>query len=197
MLLLGATQVAQGSWIHVKALVAQQLLQQAWLRGQQSGLIEKPWPWADTHPVARLQVPRLGIDQIVLEGNHGQALAFGPGLASESVMPGTEGVMLISGHRDTHFRFMRNLRVGDQVRVDSISGEHLAYRVTDTRVVNAHDLYLQSDNTHKLLLATCWPFNSAVLGGQWRFVVIAEPVLPVTVARVAFVAKRGGLYGGY
>ena len=68
LVLLGLWQTGSGAWIYVKARLAQVLLQRAWadtLAGQRD---VKPWPWADTWPVARLVVPSLGIDQIVLEG---------------------------------------------------------------------------------------------------------------------------------
>jgi len=79
LVLLGLWQTGSGTWIYVKAKLAQVLLQRAWavsLAGQRD---VKPWPWADTWPVARLVVPSLGIDQIVLAGAHGRTLAFGPG----------------------------------------------------------------------------------------------------------------------
>ena len=79
LVLLGLWQTGSGAWIYVKARLAQVLLQRAWvstLAGQQD---VKPWPWADTWPIARLVVPSQGIDQIVLEGAYRRTLAFGPG----------------------------------------------------------------------------------------------------------------------
>src|SRR5690606_25926119 len=72
---------AQPAWLQAKAALAQVLLQSAWSQSRDSGDAVKPWPWADTHPVARLSVPRLAIDQIVLAGDAGRVLAFGPGWA--------------------------------------------------------------------------------------------------------------------
>jgi len=70
-ILLAAALFFLGSafYIPAKAMLAQQLLQQAWADTLRShGKINRPWPWADTWPVARLIVPGRHIDQIVLEG---------------------------------------------------------------------------------------------------------------------------------
>ena len=70
----------QGSYIHAKAKLAQSLIRGAWektLAGQKE---VRPWPWADTWPVARLIVPRLKVDLFVLAGSSGRTMAFGPGL---------------------------------------------------------------------------------------------------------------------
>ncbi len=77
--LLGLVLVGQGLWIHAKALLAQVLLERAFEQTLATGAPVKPWPWADTWPVARIEFPRLGKSVIVLAGSSGQALAFGPG----------------------------------------------------------------------------------------------------------------------
>lgn len=174
LLLAGLSQFAQGGWIYLKASLAQQLLQHAWQKSLNNGHEIKPWPWADTSPIARLQLPRLEIDTIVLRGDHGQALAFGPGHAAGGVMPGEPGTLLISGHRDTHFRFMRDLVLGDRVRLESIGGAVRDYRIIETQIVDADSFRVDTVGPDRLLLATCWPFDTAVPGGPFRFIAIAE-----------------------
>ena len=76
------------------------LIERAWQRSlNDGGRPVKPWPWADTWPVARLTVPEQGIELLVLAGDSGNALAFGPGLAPYSTPPGVRGVAVIAGHR--------------------------------------------------------------------------------------------------
>src|SRR5512134_469774 len=104
---IGLWQVGQGGWIYAKALLAQHMLQHAWARTLAGEREVRPWPWADTWPVARLRVPVHGIDLIVLDGVSGRTLAFGPGHAGGSAPPGAPGTAIISGHRDTHFRFLQ------------------------------------------------------------------------------------------
>ena len=83
---------------------------------------QRPWSWADTVPVGRLEFVRQRRSMIVLEGDAGRTLAFGPGLRTGSAMPGTPGNSVISAHRDTHFAVLRHVVVGDMVRVDADRG---------------------------------------------------------------------------
>src|SRR6267154_2711337 len=77
--LAGLVLFGQGAYIHAKALLAQVLLERAFSETIASGREVKPWSWADTWPVARIEVKRLHASAIVLAGSSGQALAFGPG----------------------------------------------------------------------------------------------------------------------
>jgi sortase A len=88
---LGLVLLSQGLWIHAKALLAQVLLERAFAQTLASGQDVKPWSWADTWPVARLEFPRLGRTTIVLNGSSGQALAFGPGHVEGTPAPGERG----------------------------------------------------------------------------------------------------------
>src|SRR5882762_7872122 len=76
---LGTWELGRGAWIQAKAWLAQSLIAHAWTRTLSGERQAKPWPWADTWPVARLTVPRLGIERYVLAGADGAAMAFAPG----------------------------------------------------------------------------------------------------------------------
>jgi sortase A len=99
LLFVGVYQVAQAAYIHVKAQFAQFLLRKSWERTMAGAKAVKPWPWADTWPVARLEVPRLGVDQLVLADASGEAMAFGPGHLSNTAAPGAPGNTMPTGHR--------------------------------------------------------------------------------------------------
>ena len=107
----------QGAYIHAKALLAQLLLERAFDAAIVTGHTMKPWSWADTWPVARIEVRRIGASAIVLAGSSGQALAFGPGHVELTPNAGERGVAVYSAHRDTHFRFLRNVAVGDEIDI--------------------------------------------------------------------------------
>ena len=92
----------------------------------------KPWSWADTWPVARIEVKRLNASAIVLAGSSGQALAFGPGHVELTPDAGERGVAVYSAHRDTHFRFLRNVVVGDEIDVTRSDGRMFRYRADAT-----------------------------------------------------------------
>ena len=174
LVLVGLWQTGSGAWIYMKAQLAQVLLQRAWastLAGQQD---VKPWPWADTWPIARLVVPSLGIDQIVLEGAYGRTLAFGPGHLEASARPGEKGAMVLTGHRDTHFRFLEQLRPGETIMLQARTGEWHRFTVQDRQIVDsrAASIHPDEDGRH-LILVTCYPFEAIVPGGPLRYVVTA------------------------
>jgi sortase A len=175
LLLAGAFALGQGGWIGAKAGLAQLLLDAAWRHSAAAAGPVKAWPWADTWPVARLTVPAHGVDQVVLEGASGEALAFGPGRLAGSAAPGAAGNLVLSGHRDTHFRFLRDLVPGDLVRVEDTRGQVHRYTVEGSEVVDArrYGLRLDGDGA-RLTLVTCWPFDALVPGGPLRYVVYAN-----------------------
>ena len=108
--LIGLILFGDGAYIHAKAWLAQVLLERAFDRSLATGEMIKPWSWADTWPVARIEVKRIGASAIVLEGVSGQALAFGPGHIPQTADAGERGVAVYAAHRDTHFRFLRIAR---------------------------------------------------------------------------------------
>ncbi len=169
-------QLGSGVYIHAKAAVAQHLLQRAWDRSLAGEREVEPWPWADTWPVARLEVPAHGVDLFVLAGGTGHTLAWGPGHLAGTAPVGAPGNAVVAGHRDTHFAFLRELRVGDEIHTEDVAGRQRVYRVARSFVTHDRDasVIAPSEDT-RLTLVTCWPFGAAVPGGSQRYVVVAEP----------------------
>jgi sortase A len=180
---LGLVLFGQGVWIHAKALLAQVLLERAFAASLAEGAPVKPWSWADTWPVARIEVPRLHRSEIALAGASGQALAFGPGHVERTPEAGEPGTAVYAAHRDTSFAFLGEVRVGDQIRVTRRDGKRFSFRVTGTSVVrwDASGIAADADG-HHLVLATCWPLDART-SGPLRYVVHAE--LARNVAAVA------------
>ncbi|MEJ2346072.1 MAG: class GN sortase [Gammaproteobacteria bacterium] len=175
---LGTWQLGAGGYIHAKAWLAQRLLERAWSEARAGAGHVKPWPWADTWPVARLRFPRRHVDLIVLAGATGRTLAFAPGHLSGTPLPGQAGDSVISGHRDTHFRFLQYVKVGEPIEVESTDGSVKRFRVTATRVVNGTNARLAAGgNTPMLTLVTCYPFDAIVPGGPLRYLVTARAVI--------------------
>lgn len=172
---VGVWQVAAGAAIHAKAHVAQHLLHRAWDRTLRGEADVRPWPWADTWPVARLRVPAHGVDLIVLDGVSGRTLAFGPGHVSTSVRPGAAGTAILSGHRDTHFRFLARLAPGDEIVIETTTQRLARFRVHETAVVDGRHGVVRTDRDEaRLVLVTCYPFEAVVPGGPLRWIVAAE-----------------------
>jgi sortase A len=179
LLACGSWQIGHAGYIHVKAALAQVLLERSWQRSLRGVSAPRPWPWADTWPVARLRVARIDVDEIVLAGASGRTLAFGPAHVDGSAMPGGEGISVIAGHRDTHFEFLRQLRAGDGLWIDRPDGSSVAYRVRDVAVLDARKDRVPLDVAADALeLVTCFPFDAIAPGGPLRYRVLAERVSP-------------------
>jgi sortase A len=174
LLIAGAMLIGQGLWIHAKAMLAQVLLERAFAQTLATGQTVKPWSWADTWPVARVEFPRLGKSEIVLAGASGQALAFGPGQVERTPPAGEPGTTIYSAHRDTHFAFLGAVMSGDEVVVTRGDGARFHFRVTGTSVVrwDASGIDPYADGRH-LVLATCWPLDGK-FAGPLRYLVHAE-----------------------
>jgi len=175
LLCFGFWQLGQGAYIPAKAWLAQELMQRAWSRTANGEIRAAPWPWADTWPVARLMAGSGETDLIVLAGSSGRTLAFAPGHVSASAAPGEIGNAVIAGHRDTHFRFLKDVHLGELFRLESGEGAEYRYEVVGIDIVDSRtgSLLLDTD-TAMLSLVTCYPFDSRESGGPLRFVVTAR-----------------------
>jgi sortase A len=170
----GLVLIGQGVWIHAKAALAQVLLDRAFAQTIATGENVKPWSWADTWPVARIDVPRLRASTIVLHGSSGQALAFGPGHVEQTPDAGEPGIAVYSAHRDTHFRFLKDVVNGDVVNVTRRDGKAFRYRVTGTSVVRFDAPGIDPRAPGKsIVLSTCWPLDAATQG-PLRYLVHGE-----------------------
>lgn len=172
-LLLAGWQWGQAGWIAGKAVTAQWLLERAW-EERLAGGEARPWPWADFMPVARLVVPELDVERIVLGDASPRTLAFGPGHVPASAPPGAPGTVVLAGHRDTHFAFLRHVRAGMTLEMRPAEGPARSYRVVATRVMDTRLERVVLDHPGRLVLSTCWPFDALVPGGPLRYLVIAE-----------------------
>ena len=196
---LSLWQLTSAGWIQGKALVAQILLSHSWHQTlnnpQHQQLVQnhteqtsakyadkysvknamhKPWPWADTWPVAKLSVPQHNIEQIVVAGDSGSSLAFAPGYSLASAAPNTPGTTMISAHRDTHFSFLKKLKINDSLYLQTAE-QTTRYQVYAMQIVDSQSVTVQTDNDEQtLVLATCYPFDSMISGGSLRYLVFAH-----------------------
>nr|WP_040674561.1 class GN sortase [Rhizobium grahamii] len=175
--LYGTVLVADGVYIKAKAELSQILLKRAFaaeLRGEDT----KPWPWADFTTEAEVTAPRLGKHAIVLSGASGEALAFGPAWLANTPQPGDEGTSVIAAHRDTHFRWLKDVKPGDEIEVTRRDGKVLTFKAGEGRIVpwDQSGIDPAAQGRH-LVLATCWPFG-ATERGPLRYIVEAELVDP-------------------
>jgi len=175
LFLAGALQFGQGAWVHAKAQLAQILIERAWARTLAGEAEVRPWPWADTWPVAKLEAPAQGVSLVVLSGASGRTIAFGPGHQHGTALPGARGNSVIGGHRDTHLSFLRHVRKGEDLHIQSPDGSRARYRVAQLDVLDKRDTWVTHNvGGSRLTLITCWPFDALRAGGPERYVVIAD-----------------------
>ena len=126
-------------------------------------------------PVGRLQIPRLGLTIMIVEGTETEPLKRGPGRFSDLLVPGEGGLVYVAGHRTTYsapFSRIDTLRPGDPVFVDVPYGR-FEYRVTGHRIVRADDVsVLRSRGEEVLALQACHPRFFA----SHRYIAYAKPV---------------------
>jgi sortase A len=164
---------AEAAWIPAKAELAQWLIERSWTQCRRGPDCPPPWPWADTRPVAVLELPSRDERLVVLAGNSGRNLAFGPTLSEESY-GGSD--LVISGHRDTHFRFLQRLRTGERL-VITTAERRREFEVVQSDIVDSRLGGLAIDQgADRVSLVTCYPFDEPLAGGPLRYVVTALPV---------------------
>ncbi len=168
--------IGQGAIIPAKAWLAQLLLERAFAQGAVSGKPARAWPWADAAPIAKIRVPRLGVEEIVLSGGSGEAMAFGPTLLPGGGRLGERGTAVFAAHRDTHFRFLAELRPGDVIEVEEIGGRTMRYVAGRGRVIRFDRFGVDRHAARpSIAMATCWPIGGTGRG-PLRYVVSAELV---------------------
>lgn len=132
-------------------------------------------------PVARLSIPRIGLDEIVVEGVGDDELNAGPGHLPGSALPGVRGNAVISAHRDRHFSRLDALQLGDTIRTETGQSSAI-WVIVGRRVIDRNTPALFQSAEPLLTLTTCWPvryFGSA----PDRLILTAKPVNAVAGSR--------------
>jgi len=174
LLLIVVWQWSQAGLITGKAYLAKWLIAHAWQQTLATGENKKPWPWADTWPVAKITFNN-NKHFYILAGGAGNSLAFGPGHLSNTALPGTRGASVIGGHRDTHFSLLKNSNENHIIYVQNKMGATNTYRIKESWIVDSKNKMLAIDqNDNSLYLVTCYPFNALTVGRDERLVVRAE-----------------------
>jgi len=125
--------------------------------------------------VGRIEIPRLGLTAVIVEGTSTRCLRRAVGHIEGTSLPGEGGNTGLAGHRDTFFRALRNIRDGDQILLDTLDGT-FRYVVESMRIVKPqHVEVLGATAAPALTLVTCYPFNY-IGSAPKRFIVRARQV---------------------
>ena len=138
-------------------------------------LRERREPLAEGSLVGRIEIPRVGVSTIVLEGVDNTTLRRGAGHIPETSLPGEGGNVGIAAHRDSFFRALKDIRKNDIIRLETLQGT-FSYRVEWTQIVQPEDTQvLAATGSPALTLVTCYPFYY-VGSAPKRFIVRAQRV---------------------
>ncbi|MGH9744167.1 MAG: sortase [Candidatus Acidiferrum sp.] len=180
--------------MRAKAKLAGALIRRAWQDRAKFGQERPPWPWADTHPVARLRIPRLGFDEIVLEGATPRTLAFGPARLLSGANFGEPGNLELAGHRTSWFLPLKGVALGDKIALQWYDTRHhqlrqRSYSVDLIRIVLPEDISLLAPTPNdELTLVTCYPFGHSPHSPE-RYYVRASPDGPSRLVAPTIVAS--------
>jgi len=159
-----------------KAIAAQILIASSWDQRAGDRPPPKPWWWADTRAIAELKVTRLKKTLYVMQDDSGESLAFGPGHMHASAKPAQDGHVMIAGHRDSHFEFLKDINIGDIIETTNYHAQSKRYKVTELHVMDSRQSELELSDDNRLSLITCYPFDDFVPGGPLRFIVNAQEI---------------------
>lgn len=147
--------------------------------GEEEGLSPVP-PAPDStfepgDPLGRLEIPRLGLSVMVAEGIAASVLRKAAGHLPGTSLPGNTGNVALAGHRDRHFRPLKDVAPGDEILLTTPDGT-FRYRVEWTRIVEPEDVHvLDPTEQPTLTLVTCYPFYF-VGNAPDRFIVRAHQI---------------------
>ncbi|MGK0373550.1 MAG: sortase A [Arenicella sp.] len=172
----GVVLICQGIYMDAKAIIAQGLIAHSWQQRTAGSPPPTPWWWADTKVIAKLEVARLDKQVFIMQDDSGESLAFGPGHLTASANISEAGHVMIAGHRDSHFKFLQQLEVGDVIETTSSAAKTARYQIKRLSILNANTDELIQYQNNRLTLITCYPFDGFIPGGPLRFIVDAQRI---------------------
>ena len=160
--------------IELKAQIGQILLEKAWNKTLIEGEPISPWSSFDSTPIFKLEIPKHKISQIVLNRNDGQTLAWGPGYHIESFHPIENKITAISSHRDSHGAYIKNLQIGDIIKLQDINENWYSFEIDEFIILNIKENLSLKNN--RIILITCYPFDTVLINTPFRYIVSAKKI---------------------
>lgn len=176
LIAVGAILLFLGARDLIESWLGQREAERRWEESRrEAARTDSPQPGApDLGPaLARLSIPRLDASWFVFPGLSKKELRLGPGHMPGSALPGTRGNVIIAGHRDTHFRVLKDIRQGDELLVETRQGR-FRYTVSNISIVKPTNTKALADTEDAVMnLITCYPFYYVGLAPK-RFIVEAR-----------------------
>jgi sortase A len=200
LLIVGSLLCIHASWLPTKAWLSQQLIRYSWqqsmvqqstfrqpsfqhqkaMQGEQPNNLTakvavKPWPWADTFPIAELSFKRLKENIVVLNGGDPTTLAFSAGAVAPFNQTNNGKPFVVAGHRDSHFDFLEDILMKDVISMKDQHGKSQLYQVEAIDIVDASSGQLPVlAHDSSLILITCYPFSGIGSDTNERYVITAK-----------------------
>lgn len=166
-------QFTSSSLISLENMVTQGLLHTAWVRTQSSGHQVKPWPWAETVPIARLSIPSLNTRHVILDYANQHLPEVAIAHANSSIPPGELGNSILNVSQEGYESFLHLLKPGDALVLESVHSGLWRYRVSTIYVVEkTNTVLIEPSLNRRLTLVSCYRCNQQQ--SRLRYVVIAE-----------------------
>ena len=135
----------------------------------------KPWPWADTYPIAELSFERLDKNIVVLNGGDPTTLAFSAGAITPFNQTHTNKPFIVAGHNDSHFAFLEDIVMKDVISMRDQQGKSQLYQVENIDIIDASSgQFPVLPNDSSLILITCYPFNNIGNNRDERYIITAK-----------------------
>lgn len=179
LLITGSLLCLHASWLPVKGWFSQKLISYSWHQTINLQQKIKPWPWADTYPIAELSFPRLNKSLVVLNGGDPTTLAFSAGAVAPFNQVQSAQPFVVAGHRDSHFSFLAEVFMNDIISLADKYGQSQLYQVETIDIVDASsgELPVIADDS-QLVLITCYPFtdfsSNTDINSSERYVITAR-----------------------
>ncbi|MDP4084515.1 MAG: class D sortase [Bacillota bacterium] len=189
IILVGLVIVGMGIWQLTNTNIqtektfskAKKLVESNSNRTPQKTTIKKDTPPLKGDVIGLLDIPRIKAELAIVEGTNPNDLAKGVGHYKGSYFPGDHGQIVLSGHRDTVFRHLGELNIGDTLVVKLPKG-NFSYKITHTKIVKAEDtsIITLQHKQEELILTTCYPFRY-IGNAPDRYIIYAKPILKVKI----------------
>jgi sortase A len=174
LLVIGSLLCLHASWLPAKGWLSQQLISYSWHQSIDLKQQIKPWPWADTYPIAELLFQRLNKRVVVLNGGDATTLAFSAGAIAPFNQTMSKQPLVVAGHRDSHFSFLDKVFINDIISLTDENGQNQRYKVETIDIIDASAGYLPIlANDSQLILITCYPFTNTSINSNERYVITA------------------------
>jgi sortase A len=167
-------------YIPAKSVIAESLVQSAWTKTLAGEIKVRPWPWSGSWPVARIKIPQLGIDEILLSSDHEVSIGSLSVRQVRTFYDKSSGITLLSATQDSQFYFLQDLELGHHIFLQDETGQVQHYQVEDIQIMDSRNLGISTPLDENWLTLACnYPFDSISGDGPLRYVVSAEAINPV------------------